>query len=175
MSLIGPIAVNKAEPGGIGDSLQANSSLRMGAAYNNPAAVGTGLLPQDYPKEQIKYVDLDLRAMTSKFMPSITIPPKPFQGTLGVAPPDGYFPALSRGVTNAVPPGTHAGNLESEPVVGRIDALYTSVEAQERSSIRATAMPCSAMARDLPQASCSLIFAWAARMQESSPHADLWT
>jgi acetamidase/formamidase len=38
--------------------------------------------------------------MTSKFLPNFTIPLRPFQGTLGVAPPDGYFPPLSPGVTN---------------------------------------------------------------------------
>jgi acetamidase/formamidase len=112
-SIIGPIAVNKAEPG---DVLEIRHKrihpYEWGAVFNNPAALGTGLLPQDYPQGQIKYVDLDLRAMTSKFMPDITIPLKPFQGTLGVAPPDGYFPPLSPGVTNAVPPGPHAGNLD---------------------------------------------------------------
>jgi acetamidase/formamidase len=112
-SIIGPIAVNKAEPG---DVLEIrNQRVRpyeWGATYNNPGAVGTGLLPQDYPQGQIKYVDLDVRAMTSKFMPNITIPLRPFQGTLGVAPPDGYFPALSPGVTSSVPPGPHAGNLD---------------------------------------------------------------
>src|SRR5213076_3011078 len=70
------------------------------------------LLPQDYAQGQIRYVDLDLRAMKGKFMPNITIPLKPFQGTLGVAPPDGYFPPLSPGVTSSVPPGPHAGNLD---------------------------------------------------------------
>ena len=40
------------------------------------------------------------------------LPLKPIQGTLGVAPPDGYFPPLSPGVTNAIPPGPHAGNLD---------------------------------------------------------------
>jgi len=50
--------------------------------------------------------------MTSTFLPNITLPLKPFQGTLGVAPPDGYFSPLSPGVTNAVPPGPHAGNLD---------------------------------------------------------------
>jgi acetamidase/formamidase len=50
--------------------------------------------------------------MTSRFLPGITLPLKPFQGTFGVAPPDGYFPPFSPGVTNAVPPGPHAGNLD---------------------------------------------------------------
>ena len=69
-------------------------------------------MPQDYAQGQIKYVDLDLRAMTGKFMPNITVPLKPFQGTLGLAPPDGYFPPLSPGVTSSVPPGPHAGNID---------------------------------------------------------------
>ena len=112
-SIIGPIAVNNAEPG---DVLEVRHkrirSYEWGATFNNPSSVGTGLLAQDYPQGQVKYVDLDLGAMTSKFLPNITIPLRPFQGTLGVAPPDGYFPPLSPGVTNAVPPGPHAGNLD---------------------------------------------------------------
>src|SRR5215469_9376893 len=87
MSVIGPIAVNKAEPGDVLEiRFKRIHPFEWGAVFNNPAALGTGLLPQDYPKGQIRYVDLDLRAMTSKFMPNITIPLKPFQGTLGVAP-----------------------------------------------------------------------------------------
>lgn len=113
LSVIGPISVNKAEPG---DVLEVRykriQPYEWGAVFNNPAVIGTGLLPQDYPNGQIKYLDLDLGAMKCKFMPNITIPLKPFQGTLGVAPPDGYFPPLSPGVTNAVPPGPHAGNLD---------------------------------------------------------------
>ncbi len=45
-------------------------------------------------------------------MPKINVPLKPFQGTLGLAPPDGFFPPLSPGVTTSVPPGPHAGNLD---------------------------------------------------------------
>ncbi len=37
---------------------------------------------------------------------------EPFQGTLGLAPPDGFFPPLSPGVTSSVPPGPHGGNLD---------------------------------------------------------------
>jgi acetamidase/formamidase len=113
MSVIGPIAVNKAEPGDVLEiHCRRTLPYEWGATFNNPGVVGTGLLPQDYPQGQIKYVDLELGAMTSTFLPNITIPLKPFQGTLGVAPPDGYFAPLSPGVTNAVPPGPHAGNLD---------------------------------------------------------------
>src|SRR5262249_22610794 len=48
----------------------------------------------------------------AKFAPDIGIPLQPFQGTLGLAPPDGYFPPLSPGVTSSVPPGPHAGNMD---------------------------------------------------------------
>ena len=112
-SIIGPIAVNKAEPGDVLEiRYKRVRPCEWGAVYINPGALGTGLLPQDYPRGQVKYVDLDLPAMKSRFLPHITIPLKPLQGTLGVAPPDGYFPPLSPGVTNAVPPGPHAGNLD---------------------------------------------------------------
>jgi len=83
-----------------------------GAVFNNPAALGTGLLPQDFSQGQVKYFDLDLAAMQGKFAPGIDIPLSPFQGTLGVAPPDGFFPPLSPGVTSSVPPGPHGGNLD---------------------------------------------------------------
>ena len=112
-SIIGPVAVNKAEPGDVLEiRYQTLRPYEWGAVFNNPGSLGTGLLPQDYAQGQIKYVDLDLQAMQGKFMPKITIPLKPFQGTLGLAPPDGYFPPLSPGVTSSVPPGPHGGNLD---------------------------------------------------------------
>jgi acetamidase/formamidase len=112
-SIIGPIAVNKAEPGDVLEiRYRRIRPYEWGAVFNNPGSLGTGLLPEDYEQGQIKYVDLDLRAMKGKFMPNITIPLKPFQGTLGVAPPDGFFPPLRPGVTSSVPPGPHAGNLD---------------------------------------------------------------
>ena len=112
-SIIGPIAVKDAEPG---DVLEIRYTrlhpTSWGAVFNNPASLGTGLLPQDFPQGQVKYIGLDLGAMQGKFAPDIIIPLSPFQGTLGVAPPDGFFPPLSPGVTNSVPPGPHGGNLD---------------------------------------------------------------
>ena len=112
-SIIGPIAVNKAEPGDVLEiRYQRIHPYEWGAAFNNPGSLGTGLLPQDFMQGQVKYIDLDLHNMKGKFMPNISVPLKPFQGTLGVAPPDGYFMPLSPGVTSSVPPGPHAGNLD---------------------------------------------------------------
>ena len=112
-SIIGPIAVNGAEPGDVLEiRYKKFQPYTWGAVFNNPGSLGTGLLPQDYADGQVKYMDLDLHAMKAKFAPNISVPLKPFQGTLGLAPPDGYFPPLSPGVTSSVPPGPHAGNLD---------------------------------------------------------------
>lgn len=112
-SIIGPIAVRNAEPG---DVLEVRYKrllpMNWGAVFNNPGSLGTGLLASDYPQGQVKYLDLDLKQMQAEFSKDIHVPLKPFQGTLGVAPPDGYFPPLSPGVTSSVPPGPHAGNVD---------------------------------------------------------------
>jgi len=112
-SIIGPIAVNGAEPG---DVLEIRyRRLRpepWGAVFHNPGTLGTGLLAQDFAQGQVKYINLDLTRMEGNFAPGIAIPLTPFQGTLGVAPPDDFFPPLSPGVTSSVPPGPHGGNLD---------------------------------------------------------------
>jgi acetamidase/formamidase len=126
-SIIGPIAVNGAEPGDVLEiHCQRIRPYEWGAVFNNPGSLGTGLLPEDFPQGQVKYVDLDLAAMQGRFLPNISVPLKPFPGTLGVAPPDGYYQPLSPGVTSSVPPGPHAGNIDlSELVEG--STLYVPV------------------------------------------------
>ncbi len=112
-SIIGPIYVNGAEPG---DVLEVRYKrirpLDWGGVFNNPGSLGTGILAKDYPEGQVKYLKLDMTKMTAEFNPKIHVPLKPFQGTLGLAPPDGFYPPLSPGVTNSVPPGPHAGNVD---------------------------------------------------------------
>lgn len=112
-SIIGPIAINGAEPG---DVLEVRYKrfrpFPWAAVFNNPGSLGTGLLAQDFPQGQVKYVDLDLKNMKTEFAPNISVPLQPFQGTLGLAPPDGFYPPLSPGVTSSVPPGPHAGNVD---------------------------------------------------------------
>jgi acetamidase/formamidase len=112
-SIVGPIYVNNAEPG---DVLEVRYKRirpdKWGAVFNNPGSIGTGLLAKDFPDGQVKYLNLDMTKMTAEFMPDIHVPLKPFQGTLGVAPPEGFYPPLSSGVTSSVPPGPHAGNVD---------------------------------------------------------------
>ena len=119
-SIIGPIYVNGAEPG---DVLEVRYKrirpFDWGAVFNNPGSLGTGLLASDFPEGQVKYLKIDFSTMAAEFNRNIHIPLKPFQGTLGVAPPDGFFPPLSPGVTSSVPPGPHGGNTDlSEMVEG---------------------------------------------------------
>jgi acetamidase/formamidase len=112
-SIIGPIAVNNAEPGDVLEiRYKRFKPFPWGAVFNNPGAFGTGLLAADFPQGQIKYLDLDLTKMNVQFAPDINVPLRPFQGTLGLAPPDGYYPPLSPGITSSVPPGPHAGNVD---------------------------------------------------------------
>ena len=112
-SIIVPVAVKDAQPGDVLEiRYQRIQPFNWGAVFHNPAALGTGLLPDDFPQGQVRYLDLDLKAKRGKFAPEIVVPLKPFQGTLGLAPPDGYFPPLKPGVTSSVPPGPHGGNLD---------------------------------------------------------------
>ena len=119
-SIIGPVYVNGAEPG---DVLEVRYKrirpFDWGAVFNNPGSLGTGLLAQDFPEGQVKYLKIDFPNMVAEFKRNIHIPIRPFQGTLGVAPPDGFYPPLSPGVTSSVPPGPHGGNTDlSEMVEG---------------------------------------------------------
>ena len=112
-SIIGPVAVKDAEPGDVIEvHYERLRPFAWGAVFHNPGALGTGLLPEDFAQGQVKYLDLDLGRQHARFATDISVPLKPFQGTFGVAPPDGYFPPLSPGVTSSVPPGPHGGNLD---------------------------------------------------------------
>jgi acetamidase/formamidase len=112
-SIIGPIYVNGADAGDVLEiRYKRIKPFPWGAVFNNPGALGTGLLAGDFAQGQIKYLDLDFKKMTAAFAPQISVPLKPFPGTLGVAPPDGYYPPLSPGVTSSVPPGPHGGNVD---------------------------------------------------------------
>lgn len=112
-SIIGPVYVNGAEPGDVLEiRYKRIRPFEWGAVFNNPGKLGTGLLASDFPEGQVKYMKLDLPKMTAEFSKEIHVPLQPFQGTLGVAPPDGFFPPLKAGVTSSVPPGPHGGNTD---------------------------------------------------------------
>lgn len=103
-SLTGPIYVEGAEPG---DVLRVRINKIVPRAYgmnfNIPGLFGQ--FPKEFPEGQIKFFYLDLEKMQTEFAPGITIPLKPFPGTVAVA-------RAEPGRYSSVPPGRFAGNLD---------------------------------------------------------------
>ena len=119
-SIIGPVGVRGAEAGDmVAIHFQRLIPIDWGVTFVNPGDLGTGTLPDEFPDGQARYLQLDLASMTAQFLPGITVPLAPFQGTFGVAPAQG-------GVVSSVPPGQHAGNVDlGELVEGSV--LYIPV------------------------------------------------
>jgi acetamidase/formamidase len=105
-SIIGPVGVRGAEPGDmLAIQFERLLPVTWGATFVGPGDLGTGTLPEEYPTGQVRYLDLDLARMRADFLPGISVPLAPFQGTFAVAPAVG-------GVVSSVPPGQHAGNID---------------------------------------------------------------
>ncbi len=111
-SIIGPIGVKGAEPGDLLEvQFHALQPEPWAATFHNPGALGTGALPDLFPDGQVKYVQLDLARGRTRVADDVELSLAPFQGTFGVAPPEGFF-ALKDGVASSVPPGPHGGNMD---------------------------------------------------------------
>lgn len=102
-TVTGPIYVDGAEPG---DVLQIHINKIVPRPYgSNNSLPGKGLLPEKFPKGQIKYFYLDTKNMVAQFAPGIEIPLKPFPGVLAVA-------SSTNGKLDTAPPGKFGGNLD---------------------------------------------------------------
>lgn len=102
-TVTGPIYVDGAEPG---DVLQIHINKIVPRPYgSNNSLPGKGLLPEKFPKGQIKYFYLDTKNMAAQFAPGIEIPLKPFPGVLAVA-------SSTNGKLDTAPPGKFGGNLD---------------------------------------------------------------
>ncbi|HXX32205.1 MAG TPA: acetamidase/formamidase family protein [Myxococcaceae bacterium] len=125
-SIIGPVGVKGAEPGDLLE-IQFLKLVPVGwaANFNNPGSLGTGALADQFPDGQVKYFRLDLGKMTTQFNPDIQLSLAPFQGTFGIAPPDGFFGSTT-GVVSSVPPGPHGGNIDLREM-GQGSRLYIPV------------------------------------------------
>ena len=111
-SIIGPVAVRGAMPGDVLEvQYQRIRPKGWACNFNNPGSLKTGALPEEFADGQVKYFTLDLERMTTAFSRDIELRLQPFQGTLGLAPPDGFF-GVTNGVYSSVPPGPHAGNTD---------------------------------------------------------------
>jgi acetamidase/formamidase family protein len=117
-SLTGPIYVEEAEPG---DVLRVRINKIVPRAYatnfNVPGLFGQ--FPKEFPEGQIKFFYLDLEKNRIEFAPGITVPLKPFPGTLAVA-------RAEPGRYSSVPPGRFAGNLDIREL-GEGATLYVPV------------------------------------------------
>jgi acetamidase/formamidase len=120
-SVLGPILVRDAEPGDVLEVQYLKIAVNdWGTCFNNPGHVGTGALADVFVDGQVRYLDIDHKKATAKFSDNIVLPVAPFQGILGVAPPDGFLPTppgYAPGVVSSVPPGPHAGNVDCRDAV----------------------------------------------------------
>jgi acetamidase/formamidase len=108
--LTGPIYVTGAVPG---DALEVDIDkidLVIPYAYN-AFGVNRGFLPEDYGYARMRIIPLDAQRMVARVAEGVTVPLRPFFGSIGVAPPPGA------GRIDSAPPGLHAGNLDNKELV----------------------------------------------------------
>lgn len=121
--LVGPIAIDGAEPG---DVLEVRI-LEIRVADNYAVNVfhpGGGTLPDDFPYALARAIPLDRDRNVALFAPGIEIPLRPFFGTMGVAP----SPAVGR--IGDGPPGYYAGNLDNKDLVAGT-TLYIPIQCKQ--------------------------------------------
>jgi acetamidase/formamidase len=116
-TLTGPIYVEGADPGDI-VRIKFNKIIPRSYASNNNLP-GKGLLPEKFPKGQIKYFYLDVHKMQMVFAPGIVVPLHPFPGTIAVA-------RNAPGKFNSIPPGNFGGNMDL-PIMTEGTILYLPV------------------------------------------------
>lgn len=119
--LTGPVAIAEAEPG---DTLEVRiQKIAIDANFAcNGFSAGRGFMPDDFPYSRMKIIPLDRQKMTADFSPGITLPLRPFFGSMGVAP-------ASSGKYNSAPPWMHAGNIDNREMVAGT-TLFIPVNAK---------------------------------------------
>ena len=108
--LTGPIYIEGAEPGDTLEIRIRKIDLAIPYAYNG-FRYGAGLLTDDFPYARTKIIPLDRQRMVAGFAPGVTIPLRPFFGSMGVAPP----PAFGR--YDSTPPTIIGGNMDNKELV----------------------------------------------------------
>lgn len=108
--LTGPIAIEGAEPGDTLEIRILKIDLAIPYAYNG-FRYGAGILSDDYPYARTKIIPLDRARMVANFAPGVTIPLRPFFGSMGVAPPPGF------GRYDSTPPTVIGGNMDNKELV----------------------------------------------------------
>ncbi|MHB1206042.1 MAG: acetamidase/formamidase family protein [Rhodospirillaceae bacterium] len=108
-SLTGPIYVTGAAPGDV-LKIHINKIVPRTYATNFNVPGMFGEFPKDFPEGQVHYVYLDVEKKTAEFIPGVTVPLRPFPGTIGVA-------RAEPGQYSSVPPGRFGGNMDIREMV----------------------------------------------------------
>ena len=119
--LTGPVAIAEAEPG---DILEVRiQKIQIDAPFAcNSFGAGRGFLPDDFPYSRTKIIPLDRQKMTAAFSPGVTLPLRPFFGSMGLAP-------ATTAKYNSAPPWMHAGNIDNKELVAGT-TLFIPVNAE---------------------------------------------
>jgi acetamidase/formamidase len=115
--LTGPVYIEGAEPGDVLEVKILSIAFAIDYGYNGCSGFIPANCDRSVPQKILK---INSKTMTAGFKPGITIPLRPFFGSLGVAP----APDLGRVSSN--PPGRHAGNLDNRELVAG-STLYIPV------------------------------------------------
>ena len=105
--LTGPIYVEGADSGDVLEVRIQSITLPIAYGYNGCS----GYIPSFCGQGATRLIQMDRKNMTAEIVPGITVPLRPFFGSVGVAP----APALGRVSSN--PPSKHAGNLDNKELV----------------------------------------------------------
>ena len=105
--LTGPIFVEGADSGDVLEVRILSITLPIAYGYNGCR----GFMPELCEVRGSTLIQMDREKMTAEIVPGMTVPLRPFFGSIGVAP----APALGRVSSN--PPSRHAGNLDNKELV----------------------------------------------------------
>jgi acetamidase/formamidase len=114
--LTGPIFVTGADSGDVLEVRVQSITLPLAYGYNGCS----GFVRELCEQRGSRLITMDRGRMTAEVAPGITVPLRPFWGSIGVAP----APALGR--VSSTPPSTHAGNMDNKELVAGT-TLYVPV------------------------------------------------
>jgi acetamidase/formamidase len=119
--LTGAVYIEEAAPGDTLEVRIQKITMDVPYAYNGFGPT-SGVLQDDYPYPRTKVIPLDRERGVANFAPGISIPLRPFFGSMGVAPP-------GEAKLNSAPPWIHAGNMDNKELVAGT-TLYIPVHQQ---------------------------------------------
>lgn len=106
--LTGPIHVEGAEPGDVLEVRILSVDYSIPYGYNGCSGFVRDLCDED---RRSRLIRIDTEQNRAEIAPGITVPLRPFFGSMGVAPPP------DSGRVSSVPPGRHAGNMDLKELV----------------------------------------------------------